>query len=136
MYKFLQSLFGNFSQKDNQNKNKNKNISCSLDIQMNVDGSINIVCYWPEFNENNKDQIISLANNYALMLDAINDGLLRPEIISTIKNYKSYKSYDILFSQNVYFKLMELSYLKQKSSIEQNMPVIRPSQVFKSFLPS
>lgn len=103
---------------------------------MNIDGTINIVCYWPEFNETNKEQISSLSNNYALMLDAINRGFLEKEIISTIKNYKSYDSYDILFAQNVYYKLMELSYLKQKSNTEQNMPVVRPSQVFKSFLPS
>jgi len=134
MYKFLQNLFGHFSQQNN--KKTNKNIACSLNIQMNIDGTINIICYWPEFNENNKDQILSLSNNYALMLDAINEGLLESEIISTIKNYKSYKSYDILFAQNVYYKLTELSYLKQKSNTEKNMPVVRPSQVFKSFLPS
>lgn len=97
---------------------------------MNNDGTINIICSWPEFDVTNKEKMLTMANNYALMIDAINAGYLSKEIINTIKLHKSDNAYDALFTQNVFYKLAELEYLKYKTS-EDNYPVIRPLQAFK-----
>jgi len=134
MFKFLQDLFFNKTHKTKPVLPKQNETSCSLEIQMNNDGTLNILCSWPEFNENNKDKMIAVANNYALMIDAINKGYLSTEIISTIKNYKSHDAYDSLFAQNVFYKITELNYLKEKnlSNKINNQPLVRPLTAFKN----
>jgi hypothetical protein len=131
MFKFLKSLLSR-GKIESQNKIVPlEDNDCSLEIQMNKDGTLNIVCSWPEFDVENKDTITSIASHYALMIDAINQGFLSKQIISTIKNYKGHNAYDTLFAQNVFYKIAELNYLKEKMT-EESPAVIRPSQVFKN----
>lgn len=133
MINFIRHLFSNPSDKETQqdiipNNNKEKP-PCSLEIEMNYDGTINIICSWPEFNEENKAHLNYLANYYAMMIDALNSGFLNKEIINTIKNYNTNNSMDILFAQNVYYKITELNFLKKEQE-KNSSSVIKPSQVF------
>jgi len=105
---------------------------CSLDIQMNQDGTINIVCSWPDFDMEDKASIPTTAYQYALVIDAVNNGLLAKEIISTIKNYNSDNTADILFAQNVLYKLNEITFLNTQNNKQlKTEPVIRPLDVLK-----
>lgn len=139
MFNFLKQIFSSSRCYQNDSKLKNESVNkkdidsirCSLEVQMNIDGTINIICYWPEYSHINKDKMTETANNYALMIDAINQGYLSKDIINTIKNYRSENSYDSLFAQNVFYKLAELNYLKQKS-LDNSEPLVRPTQVFKN----
>lgn len=139
MFNFLKQIFSSSRCYQNDTKLKNDAVNkkdtdstrCSLEVQMNIDGTINIICYWPEYSHTNKDKMTETANNYALMIDAINQGYLSKDIINTIKNYRSENSYDSLFAQNVFYKLAELNYLKQKS-LDNSEPLVRPTQVFKN----
>lgn len=109
-----------------------QDIICSLEVQMNEDGTINIVCGWPDFTLENKSSMPTIAYQYALVLDAINSGMLAKEILDTIKNYQSDNTMDILFAQNVIYKLSEMSFLrKQNSNKIRTEPVVRPLEVFK-----
>lgn len=110
------------SDKDNQS-------ICGLEIQMNIDGTINIVCSWPEFDKNNQDVMQHLAKHYAMMIDAISSGLLTKDIINTLKNYQTENPMDTLFAQNVFYKIAEINYLKNYQDYN-NEPLIKPSQVF------
>jgi hypothetical protein len=139
MFNFLKDLFlskivPNIRTKTKAELPKQSDTCCSLEIQMNNDGTINILCSWPEFSENNKDKMITVANNYALMINAINNGYLSGEIIHTIKNYKSHDPYDSLFAQNVYYKITELNLFKEKTTSNKlnNQPLIRPLIAFKN----
>lgn len=149
MYKWIRTLLSQFIHpaftKQNSQSNKVESLSqtinkssetstndsiCSLEIQMNSDGTINIVCGWPDFHDENKTKIPTIAQQYALIIDAMNSGMLSKEILNTIKYYNSHNTMDILFAQNVIFKLTELSFLKkQHQSISE--PVIRPTDVFR-----
>lgn len=133
MFKFLKSLLSR-SKVELPSKNLYEdNDSCSLSIRIHKDGALDIVCSWPEFDIDNKDTITGVANNYALMIDAINQGFLSKQIIGTIKNHKGHNAYDTLFAQNVFYKIAELNYLKEKM-VEESHTVIKPSQVFKNLI--
>lgn len=139
MFNFLRSILKssvglNNTEKTEKTKTE-KEYLCALEIQMNMDGTINIECSWPEFDEENKNSLQNIANNYALVIDAINEGFLSKDIVNTIKNYKSDNAFDVLFAQNVFYKIAELNYLKIKNS-DNNGPVVKPSQAFKTMLPS
>jgi hypothetical protein len=137
MLKLIKTLLGNSfkdnndinSGKNNTIKNKKEEPPCALEIQMNVDGTINIICSWPEFDESNKKAMTFLANNYALMIDALNSGFLAKDIINTLKNHEHENPMDTLFAQNVFYKIAELTYLKQTQNSSNNA-LIKPSQVF------
>ena len=135
MYSLLRLLLGKtkkYAAPDKHTHNPTDSSSrCALEIEMNNDGTINIICSWPEFDEMNKDKMIGIANNYALMIDAINQGYLSKEIIATIRNYKGDNAYDTLFAQNVFYKIAELNYIKNTTT-ESDKPLVRPTSVFKN----
>lgn len=136
MLKLIKILLNNsfkddkdISNKNNTTTHKKEEPPCSLEIQMNVDGTINIICSWPEFDDTNKKAMTFLANNYALMIDALNSGFLAKDIINTLKNHENENPMDTLFAQNVFYKIAELTYLKQ-TQYSSNDALIKPSQVF------
>lgn len=132
MYNFVRSLLEKSNKKNNENKQLNidSEVWSSLEIQLNVDGTINIVCSWPEFEEKHSNDIEELSKKYALMINTVNKGLFSTKIIETIKNYKSSNYYDILFAQNVYYKILELIFLEESTTID-NEPVVKPSKALK-----
>jgi len=142
MFEFLRYLLRFENSSDNSKDTSKKSTVedakylCSLEIQMNQDGTINIECCWPEFDESNKNSLQNIANNYALVIDAINQGYLSKDIVNTIKNYKSDNPFDILFAQNVFYKIAELNYLKTKNADYNNGPLVKPSQAFKHMIQS
>lgn len=134
MFHFIkQLLFSSENKAEDEIEEKKtsatKKSPCSLELEMNDDGTINIICSWPEFNENNKKLLHYLSNYYALMIDAVNSGLLEQEIINTLRNYASDNTMDILFAQNVYYKIIELNFLRKEQE-KFSTPLVKPSQVF------
>jgi hypothetical protein len=132
MISFIRQLLFDSSNRSKQQLNTDhdkEKAPCSLEIEMNYDGTINIICSWPEFNEDNKAHLNYLANYYAMMIDALNSGFLNKEIINTIRNYNTDNNMDILFAQNVYYKITELNFLKKEQE-KNNSSYIKPSQVF------
>lgn len=130
MFKLVKKLLHSSEhkiQKNNSMEDQSKP-PCSIEIQMNADGTINIICSWPEFDQNNKKAMTYLADNYALMIDALNSGFLSSEIINTLKNHVTDNPYDTLFAQNVFYKMAELNYIKNHQN--NHDPVVRPSQAF------
>jgi hypothetical protein len=122
----------NFLYKKNQHKETptTKESPCSLEIQMNLDGTVNIICSWPEFNDDNKKIMSHLANHYAMMIDALNSGFLSKDIIDTLKNHETENPMDTLFAQNVFYKIAEINFLKNHQNHDNHDALVKPSQVF------
>jgi hypothetical protein len=122
----------NFLYKKNQYKETptTKESPCSLEIQMNLDGTVNIICSWPEFNDDNKKIMSHLANHYAMMIDALNSGFLSKDIIDTLKNHETENPMDTLFAQNVFYKIAEINFLKNHQNHDNHDALVKPSQVF------
>ena len=104
----------------------------SLSIQINKDGTINIVCDWPEFDENNSQTIVSSARFYALAIQAVNEGLLEKDIIDTLKNYHDTSNpFNSLFVHNTLVELINLAKSKNNKNPLLNKPIISPLDVFR-----
>lgn len=116
-------------QKDQPTESSNES-PCSLEIQMNIDGTVNIICSWPEFDETNKKIMTHLANHYAMMIDALNSGFLAKDIVETLKNHQTENPMDTLFAQNVFYKIAEINFLKNHQNNSNQDVLVKPSQVF------
>lgn len=103
----------------------------SLTIEVNLDGTLNIICDWPEFDENNNKQIANVAKYYALAIHALNEGLLDKEIIDTLKNYDNSNPFNNLFVHNTLVELINLEKIKKENNPLLNKPIISPLDVFK-----
>lgn len=141
MLNFIRSLLADYhskklEQKDHPEPNdiscsdKGGQSPCSLEIQMNLDGTVNIICSWPEFDDSNKKIMTHLANHYAMMIDALNSGFLSKDIIDTLKNHETENPMDTLFAQNVFYKIAEINFLKNHQTNNSHDALVKPSQVF------
>lgn len=109
-------------------KNKIGSIS-SLSFVVNTDGTLDIICDWPNFSNSNDKEIANTAKFFALAINAINSGMLEKDIISTLKNYQKENHSDSLF---VYNTLVELINIEKQQNLrsDANKPIIAPSEVF------
>jgi hypothetical protein len=135
MFNFLTQIF---SKKKEKNKIDNKNIEkkdylCSLNIELNYDNSINILCYWPNLKDLDEDIIDDIANPYAVLLYMLNGGLLNQDIIKSLSNFENNNLEDSYFVNKVLSKWLELASPKIESKKHNTDPVIKPSSVFKNY---
>lgn len=103
-----------------------------ISFEINKDGTINIVCDWPDYDENNCDEINGAAKFYALAIHALNSGLLEYDMIDTLKNYDQSNPYNNLFSHCTLVELINLEKLKRQRDFNGDKPVISPLEVFKT----
>jgi hypothetical protein len=106
----------------------------SLNIEINNDGTLNIICDWPEFNENNAHKIKDIAYFYALGIHAINKGFLEKDIIDTLVNHDKTNVFNTLFTQNTLLELLNLekNFKHNNQNTQHDQPIVSPLEVFKS----
>lgn len=130
MFKNLVKLFCFSEDKTNKTENTIKSSKiASITVEANDDGTINIVCDWPDFSEKNQKSIEGMAKFFALTIDSINSGMLENEIISTLYNHDKNNPYNSLFVHNT---LVELIYLAKSKKRPSNLPIVSPLDVFTS----
>tara|TARA_B100002019_G_scaffold66606_1_gene57179 strand:- start:1666 stop:2061 length:396 start_codon:yes stop_codon:yes gene_type:complete len=129
-------MFNFFKRKQTKGKVVNesetfKDVVACLSFEVNKDGTINIVCDWPDFDDNNVKSIPSIAYYYALAIDAINKGYLHKDIIETLKQCDNDNPLNTLFVENT---LVEIVNLKKFSNntLKDSVPVISPLEVFRA----
>lgn len=130
----LEKLFNIFNtKKDLSFIDKHPYVS-KLEFGIKTDGTIDIMCNWPEFDENNQKAMLNIAYFYALAIHAINNGLLHKEIIETMRQSAKLNEFDTLFVHNVLYKLYELekSQQYQRNIDLAHEPLIQPLDVFKN----
>ena len=96
----------------------------SITFEINKDGTINIICNWPDFNDDNTDQISGIAKYYALSILAINSGFLEKDIIDTLKKINTNNPYDNLFTHNVLVELIHIEKNKRDNNHSLKKPII------------
>jgi len=115
-----------------QKKIDDQNAILSISFEVNKNGTINIVCDWPNFDESNMEKIQGFARYYAITIDAINSSILEKEIIDTLKNYDTSQPYNSLFIHNTLVELINIEKAKREKDINFKKPLISPLLVFKS----
>lgn len=125
MYKLFSTIFGN-------KKTKNKKIMCGVTIEVNIDGTVNILCSWPEFDKTNSSAIDPISTEFSTLLYFLNKGFLSKEIINTLTNLSHPDNqYDNLFVDMTLSKWT--NYIESKLDIPHDMePMVRPSSVFNN----
>ena len=118
----------NFFKKKKPQKANQQISSISFDI--NIDGSIEIIFDWPDFNKDNYDSIPNIAKLLATTIYSINNNILEKDLINTLKNHDQSNPFNSLFVNNVF---TELIYLEKNRRLNNsiNVPLIAPSEVFK-----
>tara|TARA_B100001778_G_C18594094_1_gene633737 strand:+ start:37 stop:423 length:387 start_codon:yes stop_codon:yes gene_type:complete len=104
-------------------------LSC-ISFEINRDGTVNILCDWPDFNNENANEIESVAKFYALGIHALNQGLFEPDIIDTLKHHDKNNPYNNLFIHNVLIELINIQKAIREKSPNYKKPVISPLNVF------
>jgi len=102
----------------------------SICFEVNQDGTVNILCDWPDFNNDNADKIESVAKFYALGIHALNRGLFEADIIDTLKHHDKNNPYNNLFIHNVLVELINIEKTIREKSPNYKKPVISPLNVF------
>ncbi len=106
---------------------------CSINFELNYDGTINIICYWPNFDKNNMDKISPVSTEFSTLLHMINTGMLQNDTITTLTSLTDKSNtFDNMFIQLCLVKLLEYSENK-KSDAQKYDPVVKPSSVFKQY---
>lgn len=122
----------NFFKKRKQKSKKPeipKALSC-IAFEINEDGTINIVCDWPDFTDDNVKSVEIIARFYAMGLHAINYGLLETDIIDTLKNHDTSNPYNNLFVHNVLIEIINIEKTIREKNPVYHKPVISPLNVF------
>lgn len=123
------------AQKIEQQKQDSKHIKkclCSIDFSVNVDNTMDIVCHWPDLDEMDEDTINAIASKYAVLLHAINFGIVSDDVTSTLSgNLESNNPSDRYFVYEVLSKMIELGE-KRKNQYSYG-PIIKPSNVFRYY---
>lgn len=128
----LEKLFSIFNKK--KPPKPEQSYVSKLEFGINLDGTIDIICHWPEFNDNNSKSLLNIAYFYGMAIHAINNGLLHKEIIETMRQTAQLNEFDNLFVHNVLYKLYELekSQQFQRNINLANEPLVAPLSVFKN----
>lgn len=131
MLKFLTNIFNQYKKPSIKPSNNSQTI-CSLVVEVNTDGSINILCDWPEFNVNNAKSIRNISYYYATAIHALNNGLLESDIIGTLNNYDKSNEFNGLFVHNTLVELINIEKQIRKNNTDFTKPVVSPLNVFRT----
>jgi hypothetical protein len=104
----------------------------SLTIEVNQDGTMNILCDWPDFDENNAESIKNISNYYALAIHALCNGYLDEDIIDTLKCYDKDNVFNALFAHNNLIEISNVQKLSGWKNKDTDKPIISPLEVFKT----
>jgi hypothetical protein len=134
MFNFLKQIFsqGKEKTKIEYKTIEKKDYLCRLNIELNYDNSINIMCYWPDLVDLEDETIDNIANPYGILLYMLNSGLLNQDIIKALSNFDQNSLEDSYFINKVLSKWLEISSIKTESKNNTD-PVIKPSSVFKNY---
>ena len=102
----------------------------SLTFEIMKDGTINILCEWPDFDDKNSRHIQNIAKYYAMCVYGLNSGMLEKDILDTLKNHDESNSFNKLFVHNVLIELITLQKMTNKNNVDLDRPIISPLEVF------
>jgi hypothetical protein len=115
--------------------NNRKKHMASIDFQINHDGTMNILCDWPEFKDIEPSEIDKVADKYAMLMYMINNNLLVKDIIEILSEaMASTNPFDAYFVHQVLAKWLEINKKAEKENTVENKQIfIKPSSVFKNY---
>lgn len=114
-------------------KEEKENVLCSVSIELTHDGAIDLRYFWPKFDENNKEHIVTIAYRFGRLLYMINSGLLEKDMVDTLSNPKDKNNiFDREFTKNVLTEWLQ-AMDEELNNRSNSDPVVSPSNVFGQY---
>jgi len=111
-------------------KKNNKKFLCSINFDVTKNNTLNVSCFWPNFDHTNSEQIQQTSREFATLIHLLNSGFLKQDILKTLNELTDKSNvYDQMFVNSclaTWLDLIEYDKLSKDSE-----PVIKPSMVFK-----
>jgi len=131
MFNFIRSIFLSKEQEAEEDEEVSTKLA-SLTIEVNTDGTMNILCDWPDFHADNAESLKSISHYYALAIHAVCNGYLEQDIIDTLKYYDKDNVFNALFAHNTLIELNNAEKLSKWKKEDGDKPIISPLDVFNS----
>lgn len=131
--RFIYRLFSQKKQEIIEDSNL-KDYICEVNFKLTPDQNIDIEFLYDNVQDSSIDQISVLAESCANLIVLINNGLMKKNLLDTIKNYKKQNmnnDKNTLFLDNILF-FNNLLQDELKEIKKDNDPLIRPSMAFRS----
>jgi len=134
MFDFIKNIFNRFRKPTIyiQEELPEQQKLASLTVEVNTDGTMNILCDWPDFNEDNVESIKNVAHYYALSIHALCNGYLETDIIDTLKCYDKDNVFNALFAHTTLVELVNAEKLSKWKNTNTDSPIVSPLNVFKT----
>ena len=129
MFKFIKNIF---KPKPTVDESPVIKKLASLTIEVNNDGTMNILCDWPDFDEDNVESLKNVSQYYALAIHALCNGYLQEDIIQTLKCYDKDNVFNALFAHNTIVEIANTEKLSNWKKDDNDRPIISPLEVFRS----
>ena len=129
MFKFIKNIF---KPKPTVDESPVIQKLASLTIEVNNDGTMNILCDWPDFDEDNVESLKNISQYYALAIHALCNGYLQEDIIQTLKSYDKDNVFNALFAHNTLVEIANTEKLSNWKKDDNDRPIISPLEVFRS----
>lgn len=137
MISYIKKLLYKLLAQKKQGKIKDKNFTdyiCEVNFKLRPDQNIDIEFLYDNVQDGSIDEISILAETCANLIVLINNGLIKKDLLNTIKNSKKQNmnnEKNTLFLDNVLF-FNNLLQEELKAIKKDNGPLIRPLMAFRS----
>jgi dynactin complex subunit len=137
MISYIKKLLYKLLAQKKQETIKDKNFTdyiCEVNFKLRPDQNIDIEFLYDNVQDRSVDEISILAETCANLIVLINNGLIKKDLLNTIKNYKKQNmnnEKNTLFLDNVLF-FNNLLQEELKAIKKDNGPLIRPLMALRS----
>lgn len=137
MISYIKKLLYKLLAQKKQETIKDKNFTdyiCEVNFKLRPDQNIDIEFLYDNVQDRSVDEISILAETCANLIVLINNGLMKKDLLNTIKNYKKQNmnnEKNTLFLDNVLF-FNSLLQEELKAIKKDNGPLIRPLMALRS----
>lgn len=111
-------------------KKSNKKFLCSINFEVTKNNTLNVSCYWPNFDDTNSEKIQQTSTEFATLIHLLNSGFLKQDILRTLNDLTDKTNiYDQMFVNSCLSVWLDL--IEYDKSAKDFEPIIKPSIVFK-----
>ena len=132
MFKFLSNLFNRRTKVLKEGDVGFSKKMASFTISVNVDNTTDLEFNWPDWNPDNQASVPLVANTLASTLFTLTNGAMNKQLLDTLVEYQTYDVNDKRFIEQTVTNWVNMDNMFREQLKGQNLPVVKPSEAFKT----